>query len=135
MSLCLDASAALAMHFADEAAAVLDLEDRLADGEEALTAANFFPEVMEGLRRGIREKRTTDADALAWLSVLDTYQIRPQPAHPVAGCTTWMLAGKLNVSAYDAAYAAVAYAQGEPLWTLDNPLRNKLKLAAIKAKP
>jgi predicted nucleic acid-binding protein len=46
-----------------------------------------------------------------------------------------MLAGKLNVSAYDAAYAAVAYAQGEPLWTLDNPLRNKLKLAAIKAKP
>lgn len=135
MSLCIDASGALALHFADEAEAMLDLEDRLANGEEALTATNFFPEVMEGLRRGIREGRTTEADALAWLSVLDTYQIKPLPAHPVSGCSTWQLAARMNVSAYDAAYAAVAYAHGQPLWTRDEPLRNKLKLVKVNAMP
>ena len=60
MSLALDASAAVALHFADERAPFVDLEDRDTDGEEAFTAPNFFQEVMETLRRAIREERTTN---------------------------------------------------------------------------
>ena len=37
MSLALDASAAVALHFADERGPFVDMEDRLADGEEAFT--------------------------------------------------------------------------------------------------
>ena len=64
MSLCIDASAALALHFEDEFQPFEPLEARLAAGEEAYTAPNFFQEVMEALRRAIREGRTTKADML-----------------------------------------------------------------------
>jgi len=49
MSLCIDASAALALHFEDEFRPFELLEERLAGGEEAYTAPNFFQEVMEAL--------------------------------------------------------------------------------------
>ncbi len=55
MSLAIDASAAVALHFADERAPFIEMEDRPADGEEAFTAPNFFQEVMEALRRALRE--------------------------------------------------------------------------------
>jgi len=135
MSLCIDASAALALHFEDEFRPFELLEERLAGGEEAYTAPNFFQEVMEALRRAIREGRTTKADANAWLTVLDSYNITPVPVSPVAGCSTWILAEKLNVSAYDAGYVAVAYARGLPLWTRDAPLVNKLKREGIDYLP
>ena len=67
MSLAVDASAAVALHFADEREPFANMEDRLANGEEAFTAPNFFQEVMEALRRAIRERRTTSADVQAWL--------------------------------------------------------------------
>ena len=127
MSLCIDASAALALHFEDEFLPFAALERRLAAGEDAYTAPNFFQEVMEALRRAIREGRTTPADANAWLTVLDSYNILPLALNPVAGCAAWMLAERLNVSAYDAGYVAVAYARGLPLWTKDAPLINKMK--------
>jgi len=92
MSLCIDASAALALHFEDEFRPFEALEERLAVGEAAYTAPNFFQEVMEALRRAIRERRTTKADANAWLTVLDSYNITPVPVNPVAGCSTWILA-------------------------------------------
>src|SRR5690348_6620883 len=85
MSLALDASAVVALHFADERAPFVSMEDRLADGEEAFTAPNFFQEVMEALRRAVREQRTTNEDVQAWLSVLDSYNIVPVDLHPVAG--------------------------------------------------
>ena len=53
MSLILDASAAVALHFADERGPFEGMEDRLAEGEEAFTAPNFFQEVMEALRQGL----------------------------------------------------------------------------------
>jgi len=71
VSLALDASAAIALHFSDEREPFIDLENKLAEGEEAFTAPNFFQEVMEALRRALREKRTTHEDVQAWLSVLE----------------------------------------------------------------
>jgi predicted nucleic acid-binding protein len=125
----------LALHFEDEFRPFEELEGRLAGGEEAFTAPNFFQEVMEVLRRAIREGRTTKADANAWLTVLDSYNITPIPLNPAAGCSTWILAEKLNISAYDAGYVAIAYARGLPLWTRDGPLVNKLKRESIDYRP
>ena len=135
MSLALDASAAVALHFADERAPFVDMEDRLADGEEAFTAPNFFQEVMEALRRALREKRTTNEDVQAWLSVLDSYNILPVNLNPVAGSATWLIAETVNVSAYDAGYIAVAKAKGLPLWTRDNAVSNKAPRVAVKTLP
>jgi predicted nucleic acid-binding protein len=103
VSVVLDASAAVALHFVDERAPFEPLEERLAAGEDAFTAPNFFLEVMEALRRGTRDGRTTAEDVAAWLTVLDSYNITPVPAHPCAGSATWLIAEQLNISAYDAA--------------------------------
>ena len=135
MSLALDASAAVALHFTDERGPFEAMEDRLADGEEAFTAPNFFHEVLEALRRTIREERTTNNDVQAWLGVLDSYNIRPIDIHPVAGCPTWLIAESLNLSAYDAGYIAVAKAKGLPLWTRDRAISNKAPRIAVKVLP
>ncbi len=135
MSLALDASAAVALHFADERPPFVEMEDRLADGEEAFTAPNFFQEVMEALRRAIREKRTTNEDVQAWLSVLDSYNILPVNLNLVAGSATWLIAETVNVSAYDAGYIAVAKAKGLPLWTRDNAISNKAPRVAVQTLP
>ena len=135
MSLALDASAAVALHFADERAPFESMEDRLADGEEAYTAPNFFQEVMEALRRAAREGRTTNEDVQAWLGVLDSYNIEPVNVNPVAGCATWLIAETLNLSAYDAGYIAVAKSKGLPLWTRDRALSNKAPRIAVKVLP
>jgi predicted nucleic acid-binding protein len=135
MSLILDASAAVALHFADERRPFESMEDRLADGEEAFTAPNFFQEVMEALRHAIRQGRTSDEDVQAWLSVLDSYNIQPVDINPVAGCPTWLIAEALNLSAYDAGYIAVAKSKGLPLWTRDRAITNKAPRMAVKALP
>ena len=49
--MCIAASAVVALHFEDEFYPFEPLEARLAAGEEAYTAPNFFQEVMEALRR------------------------------------------------------------------------------------
>ena len=135
MSLVLDASAAVALHFADERKPFEKMEDLLAEGEEAFTAPNFFQEVMEALRRAIREQRTSSEDVQAWLSVLDSYNITPVNVNPVAGCATWFIAETLNVSAYDAGYIAVGKARGLPLWTRDRAVINKAPRVAVKVLP
>lgn len=135
MSLAVDASAVVALHFADEREPFVAMEDRLADGEETFTAPNFYQEVMEALRRAIREQRTTGEDVQAWLTVLDTYNIVAVAVNPVAGCATWLIAETLNVSAYDAGYIAVAKAKGLPLWTRDAALATKAPRVAVKVLP
>jgi predicted nucleic acid-binding protein len=135
VSLALDASAAVALHFADERGPFEAMEDALADGEEAFTAPNFYQEVMEALRRAIREGRTTSADAQAWLAVLDSYNVIPVNINPVAGCAAWLIAETVNISAYDAGYIAVAKAKGLPLWTRDSALVNKAPRVAVKVLP
>ncbi len=135
MSLALDASAAVALHFSDERGPFEAMENKLADGEEAFTAPNFFQEVMEALRRAVREGRTTNENVQAWFSVLDSYNIQPVDINPVAGCATWLIAEALNLSAYDAGYIAVAKSKGLSLWTRDRALTNKAPRIAVKVLP
>ncbi len=135
MSLALDASAAVALHFADERGPFAAMEDRLAEGEEAFTAPNFFQEVMEALRRAVRERRTTNEDVQAWLSALDSYNVITVNLNPVAGCATWLIAETLNISAYDAGYIAVAKAKGLPLWSCDNGLARRAPRVGVVVLP
>jgi len=135
VSLALDASAAVALHFIDERTGFEAMEDRLADGEEAFTAPNFFQEVLEALRRAVREGRTSNEDVQAWLGVLDSYNIQSVEINPVAGCPTWLIAETLNISAYDAGYIAVAKSKGLSLWSRDRALSNKAPRIAVKVLP
>jgi predicted nucleic acid-binding protein len=135
VSLALDASAAVALHFSDERGPFVPMEEQLADGEEAFTAPNFFQEVLEALRRAIREHRTTSEDVQAWLSVLDSYDIHPIEINPVAGCSTWLIAESLNLSAYDAGYIAVAKSKGLSLWTRDHAVSAKAPRVTVKVLP
>jgi predicted nucleic acid-binding protein len=135
VSLAIDASAVAALHFEDQAAPFEPLAERLVRGEEAFTAPNFHQELMEALRKAIRAGRTTDLDANAFLALVDSFNITPLPVHPLAGCPTWLLAERLNVSPYDAGYVAAAKARGLPLWTLDAPLINKLKRERLPWMP
>ena len=111
------------------------MEERLASGEDAFTAPNFFQEVMEALRRGIRDGRTTAEDAAAWLTVLDSYRIQPIDLVPCAGSATWLLAEQLNISTYDAGYIAVAKARGLELFSNDGVIRRRAPKAGVSVKP
>ncbi len=115
----MDASAAVALHFLEERPRFEAMEERLAASEEAFTAPNFFQEVMEALRGAIRDGRTTADLASAWLAALDAYNIHPLSIHPCAGSATWIIAEQLNISAYDAAYIAVAKSRGLELFSRD----------------
>lgn len=135
MSFALDASAAVALHFADEWAPFEELELRLSSGEEAFTAPNFHLEVMEALRRGIRLNRTTGGDVAAWLTVLDSYNISIVAVHPCAGSSTWLIAERLNISAYDAGYLAIAKSRGLELFTRDVVLVSRAPRIGVVVKP
>ena len=135
MSFVLDASAAVALHFDDERAPFEPMEDQLAAGEPAFTAPNFHQEVMEALRRTIREGRTTAEDASAWLTVLDSYNIVPWPLNPCAGSSTWLIAEQLNISAYDAGYIAVAKSRGLPLFSKDGVILKRAPKLGVAVNP
>jgi predicted nucleic acid-binding protein len=135
VSFVLDASAAVALHFDDERGPFEPMEDQLAAGEPAFTAPNFHQEVMEALRRTIREGRTTAEDAAAWLTVLDSYNIVPVPLHPCAGCSTWLIAERLNISAYDAGYIAIAKSRGLPLFSKDSVVIKRAPRVGVTVKP
>jgi predicted nucleic acid-binding protein len=132
MNFVIDASAALALAFADERTPEIEaMETRLMNGEPALTAANFHVEVLEGLLRGVREGRIEEPDALAWLNVLDSYQITTAPIWPLGNGAVWMLARQVNISAYDAGYLFLAKTRGLKLATVDGPLVNKAAKAGV----
>jgi len=135
MSFALDASAAVALHFLEERPQFEAMEERLACGEQAFTAPNFFQEVMEALRSAIRDGRTTSELASAWLAALDAYNIYPLPIHPCAGSATWIIAEQLNISAYDAAYIAVAKSRGVELFSRDSVVLKRAGKVGVTVKP
>lgn len=135
MSFVVDASAAVALHFADECIPFAAMEESLESGTEAFTAPNFFQEVMEALRRTIREQRTTKENVAAWLTVLDSYRITPVQVHPCAGSATWLIAEQLNISAYDAGYIAIAKARGLPLFSRDDVILRRAPKVGVTVNP
>lgn len=135
MSFVVDAGAALALHFLDERDPFEPMEERLLSGAVAFTALNFFQEVMEGSRRGVRDGRTKADSASAWLTLLDAFPIEAVDLTRCAGSTTWLVAEQLNISAYDAGYITVAKARGLELFTMDAVIRRRAPIAGVIARP
>lgn len=124
MNFVLDASLALKWAFEDEATPAADaVLLRLRDGEAAAVAPNWHQEVLEGLLSGLRRSRIAEADASAFLGMLDTLEIAAVALHPLAGSSTWLLAREHRLSAYDAGCLALCVRFGLPLAADDGPLR------------
>jgi len=85
-------------------------------------------EVANTILVGERRKRSTEAQASAWLAILESLSIEIDGETTArAWRDTLALARSQNLSAYDAAYLELAMRRGSPLATLDA----KLKSAAL----
>lgn len=130
----LDCSIAVAWCFPDEKAsypqAVLDSLDSV----EAVVPSIWPLELANVLLVGERRKRSTQADAVAWLEFLRALPIRidGETAAQAWG-DTMNLARAHNLSAYDAAYLELALRLGTPLATLDDQLKAAAAAVGVAA--
>ncbi len=128
-----DASVALAWCFADEAS---ELADRVLDQlehDEALAPAIWPLEVANGLRTAERRGRLDLADLsrVRELLVSLPVQVEGVPLDAALGQVT-EIARQLDLTAYDAAYLALAARRGLALATVDDRLRRACERAGVE---
>jgi predicted nucleic acid-binding protein len=112
-----DASAVAALLFNQRS--TVRLRERLAE-ETALHAPHLLDlEVTQVLRRALRRGHLTEAGATARLADLEALRLLRYPHDPFLK-RIWEL--RASLTAYDAAYVALAEALAAPLITLDRPL-------------
>lgn len=131
MAFVLDASVTMAWCFEDEARAETEaLLDRLARGE-AVVPTLWVVEVVNVLLQAERRGRLSEAQAERFLGLLQQLPIRVDEAARLPAEA--LLAGgrRHGLSAYDAAYLALAERLGLPLATLDLRLREAAERAGV----
>jgi predicted nucleic acid-binding protein len=120
----LDNSIAMAWSFADE---VSDYADAVLDS--LTTVRTIVPmlwplEVANALLMGERRKRSTEAETIRWIGILNRLPIViDDETNTRAWSDTLALARGHKLSAYDAAYLELAIRRRLPLATLDDPLK------------
>ena len=128
-----DASAALAWCFEDEANAWTDgLLERLRQGDRIIVPAHWPTEILNGLLMASRRKRIKpDQPALFWeeLSRLPIETEPPQTA--IQAKTILALSEKHNLTVYDATYLESAHRRQLPLGTLDSDLRRAAQVEGV----
>ena len=67
--------------------------------------------------------------------MLDSYNISTVPLNPCAGSATWLIAERLNISAYDAGYIAVAKGRGLDLFSKDNVVVRRAPEVGVSVNP
>lgn len=113
----IDASAVATLLFNEPSAA--RLRERL-ENESTLHAPHLLDlEVTQVLRRAVRQGTVNETIAASRLADLQLLPLIRYPHLPFLG-RIWEL--RANVTAYDAAYIALAEALGAPLVTTDRPL-------------
>lgn len=114
----LDASFALAFLLPDERAAkVDDMFGRYSRGECSLISTRLLPfETLNGLRSAIARKRIHKNIAAELMAGFFDLQIS---LHDIDFASAFALSEKNNLSLYDASYAQLARATGNPLLTMD----------------
>ena len=120
----LDGSLALAWYFADEANPYADAVAQGLATREAIVPSLWRLEIANTLVMGERRKRSTQAQAAAFVARLELLPIvidDKTDAH--AWNQTIRLARAHKLSAYDAAYLEIAMRRGLPLASLDNQLK------------
>ncbi|HEX7592236.1 MAG TPA: type II toxin-antitoxin system VapC family toxin [Candidatus Limnocylindrales bacterium] len=133
MSFVLDASIALAWCFGDESSPAADLAlGRLAT-EEALVPSIWPLEVANGLRTAGRRGRLDMADLPRMRDLLVALPIRVETIDLAAALGEVSdLARSLELTAYDAAYLALAAKRGLALATIDENLKRACRTAGVK---
>ena len=125
MAFVLDASAALPWCFRDEATPESDRLVALAEAGERMYVPSHWPaEILNGVTRASRRGRLDDPSVARFLVILQAYDIVVE-ALSIAEQWNDMrpLISKHRLSAYDAAYLALAKRLGVNLATLDTQLR------------
>jgi predicted nucleic acid-binding protein len=120
----LDCSVTLAWFFEDEANAYADAVQGSLTTTPAVVPTLWPLEVANALVVGERRKRTTEAKATKFLTLLKSL---PITADDETGARAWQetmhLARSHSLSAYDAAYLELALRRGLALATLDEQLK------------
>lgn len=120
----LDNSIVMAWSFADEVSAYADdVLDRLTTVRT--TVPMLWPlEVANALLMGERRKRSTEAETIRWIGILNRLPIViDDETNTRAWSDTLALARGHKLSAYDAAYLELAVRRKLPLATLDDRLK------------
>jgi predicted nucleic acid-binding protein len=128
-----DASAALAWCFEDEASSLTDgLLERLRQGDQIVVPAHWPTEILNGLWVASRRRRIkSDQPALFW-DELARLPIETEPAlTTVQAKTVLALSEKHGLTAYDAAYLELAHRRQLPLGTLDTDLRKAAQVEGV----
>jgi predicted nucleic acid-binding protein len=133
VSFVIDASVALAWCFADEASPIADAAlDRL-NKEEALVPSLWPLEVANGLRTAERRGRLDLADLARIRELLISLPIQVEAIDLDAALGEVSdLARNLDLTAYDAAYLALAARRGLVLATIDERLQRACSSAGVK---
>ena len=118
----LDASVASSWVFPDEFDPIAEnARIALRDGDTALTPAIWWYELRNTLVVGERRLRLNIHASEQFLAALGSFDIRVHPL-PANAEPLFELARRHKLSFYDAAYLALAIAEGAPLATLDKAL-------------
>jgi predicted nucleic acid-binding protein len=128
-----DASVTLAWCFADEVSSAADAAlDRLAD-EGAVVPAIWPFEVANGLRTAQRRGRLDLSDVARLRSLLLALPIEVEGIDLATALgEVSEVAGSLDLTAYDAAYLALAARRAVPLATADERLRSAAIAAGVE---
>lgn len=132
MTFVLDASVTLAWCFVDESSEMADrVLDRL-EREEAVAPAIWPLEVANGLRTAERRGRLALADVAQIRELLTALPVEVEgvPLDAALGEVA-ELARRLDLTAYDASYLALAARRGLPLATADGRLRRACEQAGV----
>jgi len=114
----IDASVLAAFYAADDPRRV-EVVTRLAAGDALFAPAHLDAEVVSALRGMARDNPALDRTVPGALTHLASFPIRRMPLHPLLE-RMWAL--RHNVTAYDAAYIALAERLDSPLITCDAKL-------------
>lgn len=124
-SFVLDNSIVMAWSFADE---VSDYADAVLDRLTVVSTVvpMLWPlEVANALLMGERRERSTEAETIRWISILNRLPIAIDDETTTRAWTdTLALARGHKLSVYDAAYLELAVRRRLPLATLDKPLKS-----------
>jgi predicted nucleic acid-binding protein len=128
----LDCSVVLAWYFADESDPFADAVAASLTGATAIVPSLFHLEIANILVVGERRKRSTEAQAAAFVARLSALPIvtDEQTSHH-AWSETIALARAHGLSTYDAAYLELAVREALPIATLDDRLRLAAKAVGI----
>lgn len=128
-----DASAALAWCFEDEASSWTDgLLERLGRGDQVVVPAHWPTEILNGLLVAVRRKRIKPGQpALFWDELARLpYEVEPALSAFQAKAVL-ALAEKHDLTVYDAAYLELAHRRQIPLGTLDTDMRKAAQAEGV----